>query len=102
MLGSKRIYYYKNWHAPIHPTKDKQVTFKIRNMRRVTFKDYDSVKKEWIEGEGVFHQWGNSFTEFESGPGNFTFAIVEDDNGKIWEVTPRDLKFIDQFTPANF
>jgi hypothetical protein len=31
--------------------------------------------------------------EFESGPGNYTVAIVEDDEGNVYEVFPSDIKF---------
>jgi len=71
-------------------------------MRRVKFKDYDKEKKEWIEGEGVFHQWGNTFEEFENGGMQYTFAIVEGDGGIIYEVAPHHLQFLDAPTPSNF
>lgn len=33
--------------------------------------------------EGVFHQWGNDFEEHDSGPANYTVAIVELPNGEV-------------------
>ena len=38
------------------------------------------------DGEGLFHQWGIDYEEFDTGAGNFTTAIVERPNGEI--VTP--------------
>lgn len=32
---------------------------------------------------GKFHQWGVNYEEFESGPGNFSTAIVEMPDGTI-------------------
>ena len=34
-------------------------------------------------GEGIFHQFGADYDEFETGPGNFTTAIVEMPDGEI-------------------
>lgn len=44
--------------------------------------------------EGIFHQWGNTFIEYESGPGNITVALVETRDGLVHEVHPSHLKFI--------
>lgn len=43
---------------------------------------------------GVFHQWGCSYDEFESGAGNFTVAIIETPDGNIEQVLPSNLQFI--------
>lgn len=54
----------------------------------------------WIRGkgavqfdDGLFHQWGAAYEEFEAGPGNYTVAIVELPDGKIVEVLPSGLVF---------
>lgn len=44
--------------------------------------------------DGLFHQWANSYEEFESGPGNYTIALVEIEDGTIIEVLPCNIKFI--------
>ena len=44
---------------------------------------------------GLFHQWGCSYEEFESGAGNFTVAIVEMTDGTVEQVLPINLKFVD-------
>ena len=65
-------------------------------MRKVKFKAYPAINNSTtFEGEGLFHCWGSSFTEFETGAGNFTIAIVEDKNGNIWNVNSEDLQFLD-------
>lgn len=43
-----------------------------------------------------FHQWGNAYEEFETGPGNFTVAIVELPDGKIVTPDAKDIQFIDR------
>ena len=37
-------------------------------------------------GEGIFHQFGADYEEFETGPGNFTTAIVEMPDGSIGNI----------------
>ena len=51
----------------------------------------------WEEGhthEGLFHQWGSKYEEFENGPGNYTVAIVEFPDGTVEEVLIINLKFV--------
>lgn len=59
-------------------------------MREVTLIEYyrpDDYKGGPLSireaGEGIFHTWGVDFEEFESGPGNFSTAIVEMPEGTI-------------------
>jgi len=81
-------------------------------LRKVLFKKWipiewgksDNWNKPRVEGtgcwenefinEGLFHQWGNGYEEFESGPGNYSVALVELPNGEMIEVLPTNLKFI--------
>lgn len=52
-------------------------------------------KGEYIGfGLGYFHQWGNDYEEFESGPGNFTVAIVELPDGKVITPLAKDIQFL--------
>jgi len=37
-------------------------------------------------GNGVFHQFGVNYEEFENGPGNFTTAVVEMPDGSVRNV----------------
>lgn len=67
----------------------------MQQLRKVSFRDYDSASKKWINGTGVFHQWGTGVLDpSEGAPVQFTTAIVEDVEGKIWEVVPHHLTFL--------
>ena len=37
-------------------------------------------------GNGIFHQFGADYEEFESGPGNYSTAIVEMPDGSVKNV----------------
>lgn len=53
---------------------------------------------KWITEEfdlGYFHKWGCNFEEFETSAGNYSVALVELPSGKIVEVYPKDLEFLD-------
>ena len=60
---------------------------------------HDSIGRR-LEGleddrEGKFHGWGSDYEEFESGPGNYTVAIVELPDGKVETVPPYLIRFLD-------
>ena len=57
-------------------------------MRRVKV-----YKNGEILTEGLFHEFGLNYTEFESGPGNFSTAIVELEDGKIINVPVETIVF---------
>lgn len=42
---------------------------------------------------GVFHQWGSDYEEFESGAGNYSVAIVELPDGKVVTPNANDIQF---------
>ena len=56
----------------------------------------DSTKKwETVEdGTAFFHAFGCSYEEFNSGPGNYSVAIIERDDGTVEMVAPDRIKFI--------
>lgn len=58
-------------------------------------------RKETIFEKGVFHQFGNDYEEFESGPGNYTVAIVELPDGRIIMPLASDIQFLDSFEKEN-
>ena len=60
---------------------------------RVT-EDNKTTFKRMKEGEGLFHQFGISYDEFESGPVQFTTAIIELKDGSIISVDAEYIKFI--------
>ncbi len=45
-----------------------------------------SIEKRETDVKGIFHQFGSDFEEFETGPGNYTTAIIELPDGTI--ITP--------------
>ena len=56
-------------------------------MREVKFKKLLGTKVEDdFNQKGIFHEWGVSYEEFESGPGNFTTGIIEMHDGSVESV----------------
>lgn len=45
--------------------------------------------------QGVFLAWGNEYVEFESGPGNYTVALVEMPDGTVQTPVPTSIRFLD-------
>lgn len=56
------------------------------------YKQYTTEKQ--LVGTGIFHGFGNNFEEFETGPGNFSTAIVEMPDGSIRNTPVEMVKFI--------
>ena len=58
---------------------------------------YVGNKKTGMEdlGKAVFHQWGIEYEEFETGPGNYTVAVVELPSGEIQTHMPECIRFLD-------
>ncbi len=46
-------------------------------------------------GEAWFHQWGIDYEEFDTGPGNFSVAIIELDDGTIKNIPAEQVKFLE-------
>ena len=46
--------------------------------------------------EADFHCFGMSYEEFESGPGMFSVAIVEYDDGQVDTVVAEHIRFLDR------
>ncbi|WP_024718049.1 hypothetical protein [Pseudomonas putida] len=57
----------------------------------------DRGRRTGIEdaAEGKFHAWGVEYEEFESGPGNFSVAIVEMADGTVQTLMPWAIRFLD-------
>lgn len=96
---------------PVKPEGDWPKKFQAREgLRKVVFSRYLSQKDkdQWkidnpedgpvptkeMNLNGYFHQFGNSYEEFEAGPGNYSTAIVEDESGQVFEVFPSDVEFV--------
>lgn len=68
---------------------------RVRVSARKPFNRNDRTVWETVpDGEASFHQWGVDYEEFENGPGNYSVAIIERDNGKIETVRPEMIEFI--------
>ena len=70
-------------------------------MRKVIY--FDSVWNDMTKrmerrlvGEALFHQFGVSYDEFEGGPGNFTSAVIELDDGTVRNIGIELIRFIDR------
>lgn len=61
--------------------------------RRVKVLKYENELKV-VDYEGVFHQFGTDYEEFENGAGNFPVAIVEKEDGTIENVYTGLIQFI--------
>jgi len=60
----------------------------IPGTRKVVVYEWPKVKGQAkvAVGHGIFHQFGCDYEEFESGPGNYTTAIVEMSDGSVRNV----------------
>lgn len=47
-----------------------------------------------FKSEATFHEFGVSYEEFESGPGNYSTAIIELPDGTVKNVPVEDIEFI--------
>lgn len=55
----------------------------------------DTFHSKVEQGEAKFHEWGVDYEEFEEGPGNFSAAIIELNDGSVELVHASLIKFID-------
>ncbi|MCC7579626.1 hypothetical protein H8V75_11885 [Enterobacter roggenkampii] len=64
--------------------------------KTITYKYHEGKRNELVTTrEGLFHQWGSDYEEFETGPGNMTVAVVEFPDGTVETFLPHLIKFID-------
>lgn len=62
-------------------------------MRKVTYSFFDAGANDYLYRKGFFHCWGVEYEEFESGPGNYTVAIIETPEGNIVTAIPNRVEF---------
>ena len=68
-------------------------------MKHIEYAEWKKVegkshyKKEYI-GKALFHQFGTDYEEFETGPGNFSTAIIELPDGSVKNIEVSLIKFI--------
>jgi hypothetical protein len=58
------------------------------------------VEKQEV-GEGLFHQWGMEYEEYENGIGNYSVAIVELKDGSVETIQTNLIRFIDNNEVSN-
>jgi hypothetical protein len=61
-------------------------------MRKVVFRESYG---HGLEIDGVFHCFGCDYEEFETGPGNFSTAIIETKDGKLHNIPVELVEFLD-------
>jgi hypothetical protein len=64
-------------------------------MRRVEVFEYANRVRSSI-GTGDFVQYGISYEDFENGPGMYTTAIVEMNDGTVKNVYVENIRFLDK------
>lgn len=63
-------------------------------MRKVATQRWDGTG--WVDDvTATFHQFGVSYEEFESGPGNYSTAIIELADGTVQCVLAERIKFLE-------
>lgn len=65
---------------------------------RVIYSEYvqDKESRKWRleeKGEATFCQFGCNYEEFETGPGNFTTAIIRLDDGAMKNIPVEHIRF---------
>lgn len=51
------------------------------------------TNKGWVVENGEFIAWGVNFEELNNGVGNYSVALIKQNDGKIIEVTPSKVLF---------
>lgn len=78
-------------------------------MRKVSIVIWETDKEDlaipqrqrWNNYIGTFHQWGINYEELSDGIGNYTVAIVELEGGRVVEVIPTRVQFLDPPSTTN-
>jgi hypothetical protein len=78
----------------------KLISFKNKDLekRKVVVYEWQKVKgqshcEKVPVGHGIFHQFGVDYEEFETGPGNYSTAIIEMPDGSIKNVPVENIVF---------
>lgn len=66
--------------------------------RKVRYCIHEKTSKgNWVRiknGEGIFHQFGVAYEEYEAGAGNYSTAIIESPDGTVLNIPVEDIEFI--------
>ncbi|WP_219096590.1 hypothetical protein [Pseudomonas sp. UMAB-40] len=71
---------------------------KVELKRKFWVSPSEGIRGHWAESElliATFHQFGAAYEEFETGPGNYTVAIVELPDGTVENANLHDIRFIE-------
>lgn len=52
-------------------------------------------KREWYQITGKFHMWGTDIVESNDGNVSYTVGIIETESGRVYNVHPEKIIFID-------
>jgi len=68
----------------------------MRKVRVFEMKQIDNRRTKVQRNEiALFHQFGCDYEEFETGPGNFSTAIIEFKDGTVENVPASFIQFLD-------
>jgi hypothetical protein len=65
----------------------------MEKLRKCKFKVFNKQSKEYSTLDGRFHKWGSTFEDFGENAVEVTIAIIETEDGQIWEVGPNLVQF---------
>lgn len=67
---------------------------KVEILKRKWNKEIGAYEFAIIQKQATFHQFGVNYEEFEGGPGNYTTAIIEHEDGKVENIDCDLIRFI--------
>lgn len=94
VIASIIVVFYLIWFTPL--PKDKKMSEKRKRAVLFTVPNRDPGSTGPHVKNGMFHQWGSEMWECsETGLHTHTIAIIEDPEGQIHQVDPKNVKFKD-------
>ena len=85
-----------NFHGWLEgPTRNDEPVKGLRPCKAVVYE-----KGEAVDVVGRYHCWGNNYEEFDGGPGVFTTAIIELEDGRIVSCPAETVQFLDREAPG--
>lgn len=66
----------------------------VKSLRPCKATNYENGEAQEVTGR--FHMWGSNYEEFETGPVNFTTAIIELDDGRVVSCPAETVQFYDR------
>lgn len=68
-------------------------------LRKCTWFEPKRLESPAYSGRGFFHTWGSRYEDFETGPCNFSVAVIEDESGKVHSIPVEQVTFDDWEKP---